>query len=425
MSPPPVALAPDPVVPQRDRLLDPDAMVPVLSLRLGRGGSVPIRSCRIGHITYRPGKRLRVLYRIRIDGREMKVAASTFPTRDRGERAYREAMETGRESRSLRPAGYDADLKTVFCAFPNDRTIENLPAVTEARQDLTRLVDLRWAGSRLVDYKPEISAVVGCLDDSGRVIGYAKVHAGDEGQHVFEVQRSIARLAQGAGPRIARPLAYSKPHRTLLVEPIMGTPIRHLSGGGVLAGLHAYGAALARLHSLAPRGFAGRFGTGGRDTLERLRHRAGGILAVRPDVREQVAELLEELAVRWGGASEPRVLIHGDANDRNAILEGDHVVLLDLDRSRVGAAAADVGNFLSLLRYFRLLGLVSTRTECARAAAFADGYSSVRALPAVKSLRVHESAALVERAFRSVTRLRGPALRRVPAVLAEARGLLR
>lgn len=423
MRPRSIALAPDPAVPQRDHLMDLDAIARLLSMRLGRHGSIPIRSCRLGCVTYRPGKRLRVVYQVGIDGRDLHIVASTFRDRSSGERAYQSAMGTARCSGPLRPVVYDAGLETVFWMFPNDRKIENLPTVAGAEEDLTGLVDRCWVRSRLVDYKPETSAVVGCLDGSDRLIGYAKVHAGDEGERTHRVQKALARLAQGlgSGPRIARPLAYSTRHRTLLVEPIVGTPIGQLTGPGLLAGLHAYGAALAALHCLPLIDI----GTGRRDALGRLRHKAEDMRTVRPDVEAPVSELLRELRRRWEEAAGGPVLIHGDTNEYNAILQEDHTALIDFERACIGAAGSDIGNFLGTLRYFRSLGLISPGTERAQAAAFTRGYSSIRALPHRESLRVHESAALAERAFRSVTRLRGPALPRVPALLEEAKGLLR
>lgn len=413
----PVALAPDPAVPQRDRLLDSDDIARRLSTRLG----ADIRSCRVGSICYQPGRRLRVVYQLRIDGQDVHVAAGTFPSRSRSERAFREASDAARHAGPVRPAVYDTGLDTVFWTFPNDRKLANLPAAVEAREDLTRLVDASWARSLLVDYNAESSAVVSCLDDSGRVVAYAKVHPGDEGERTFRVHSALAGLTRESGPRIARPLAYAQQYRTLLVEPIEGTSIRHLTGTGLVTGLHAYGAALATLHSLPPDSIA----TGGRDELERLRRRVDGVRMVLPDVAEQITELLDELSVRWGETHEPSVPIHGDTNENNAILEGDHIALIDFDRAGVGAAASDVGNHLSLLRFFRALGLISPAAQRARAEAFTRGYASVRPLPARDCLRMHESAGLVERAFRAVIRLRGSVLPRVPALLAEARGLLR
>jgi aminoglycoside phosphotransferase len=420
-SSPPVALAPDPAVPQRDHLLNLDAIARRLSLRLGSSGPLTIRSCRRECVSYRAGRRLRVVYRIAIDGQDRRVAASTFRSRSRSERAYRRAMEAAPTAGSLRPLLHDAQLGAVFWTFPNDRRIEHLSVVAEANEDLTYLVDRRWVKSRLVDYYPEASAVVRCLDDSNRVIGFAKVRAGDEGERTFRIQGAIERAARDSRLRIARPLSYSKQYRTLLVEAMVGRSIGELRGAELVAGLHAYGAALATLHSLplvdieVPSDSA----------LDRLQRKAEGVGSVRPDVVAPVSVLLGELSARWEDAAGEPVLVHGDANENNAILQGGRVALIDFDRASIGSAGSDLGNFLGLLRYFRSLGLISPEAEGTRAAAFLRGYSSVRPLPHPDSLRVHESAALAERAFRAVTRVRRQALAHVPALLSEARSLLR
>jgi aminoglycoside phosphotransferase len=417
----PVALAPDPAVPQRDHLLDPSNVAHRLSTRLGLHGSVHIGSCRLGSVCYRPGTRLRVVYELEIDGHNVHVAASTFATHTRSERAFHEAIDTARGSGPFRPVVYDTDLDTVFWTFPNDRKLMNLPAATEARDDLARLIDRRWASSTLVDYNPESTAVVRCLDDAGQVVAYAKVHAGDEGERTHRVHSALSRLTEIAGPRIARPLAYSTRHHTLMVEPIAGTSIRFLAGAERAVGLYAYGVALAKLHTLPPDDV----GATGRDALARLQRTAEHVRMMLPGVAEQVSDLLEELAARWGQAHEPLVPIHGDTNENNAIVEGDHVALIDFDRAGTGAAGSDVGNYLSLVRYFRELGLITPAAEQTRAAAFTRGYASVRALPSPDALRMHESAGLMERAFHAVTRLRASVLPHVPALLTEARGLLR
>lgn len=417
----PLALATDPVVPQRDELMNLDAMARRLSTILGLYGSVPIRSSRLGCISYRPGKRIRVVYRLEVDGRELHVAAGTFRSKSRGERAFNEAKENARCGGDLRSVAYDAELKTVLWAFPNDRRITNLSAVVGAHDNLTRLIDRSWSSSQLVDYYPESSAVVRCLDGYGHVVAYAKTNAGDQGERTHRIQEDLARRAQGTWLRVARPLAYSKRYRTLVVEPIVGESIRELTGTRLLAGLRAYGAALATIHSVPVISGTGEV----RDALGRLQRRAEGVRMVRPDVEEPIAELLEDLCARWDEASAERVFVHGDTNENNAIVQGDRVALIDFDRTSVASAGADLGNFLGLLRYYRILGLITPQSEGARAAALLGGYSSVRSVPDRESLRVHESAALAERAFRAVTRLRARALRLVPSLLHEAQELLR
>jgi hypothetical protein len=415
-----IELADDPHVPQRDHLLDLDAMARRFSLHLDPRGPVTIGSCRRECVSYRVGKRLRVVYRVDIHGQDQRIVASTFRSRKRSERAFRTATESGVEAGPLRPALHDAELNVVFRTFPNDRRIEHLGAVVHADAYMTRSVDRRWTKSRLIDYYPEASAVVRCLDDDGRTIGYAKVHAGDEGQRTFRMQEALWEAARASGLRIARPLAYSMPHRTLMVEAIAGPTIGDLSGGELLAGLHAYGVALAILHSLPHVDFEVPVDS----ALKRLKERAEGMCAVLPNTRTSVTPFLEELRDRWDEAAGDPVPVHGDTNQNNAILQDGRVAFIDFDRATIGSAASDIGNFLGLLRYFRSLGLISPGAESARTAVFLDGYSSVRPLPSPVSLCVHEAAAVAERAFRAITRLHGLALPRVTDLLSEARSLL-
>ncbi|MGH2778989.1 MAG: phosphotransferase [Actinomycetota bacterium] len=416
----PMALAPDPAVPQRNHLTDLDAIARRLSAQLDPNGRVPIQTCRRACVSYRVGKRLRVVYQVGIDGGDLYVTASTFRSSSRSGRAYSMAVTNAPDLGGLRPALHDTELDTVFWVFPNDRKIEDLSAVADVTDELARLVDGPWVKSQLVDYYPEVSAVVRCLDDSNRVIAYAKIHVGDEGERTFRMQQELERVAKGSRLRVATPLAYSKRHRTLLVEPIVGPSIGRLKSRDLLAGLHAYGAALATLHSLPVVDIAPNEDS----ALERLQQKADGISAVRPDVEGMVCELLGELSARWEEAAGKPVLVHGDTNENNAILQGDRIALIDFDRASIGSAGSDIGNLLGLMRYYRSLGLISPSIEQARAAAFKSGYSSVRALPNVPALSVHESAALAERAFRAVTRLRPRALTKVPALLSEACTLL-
>jgi Ser/Thr protein kinase RdoA (MazF antagonist) len=419
-SPHSIELADDPAVPQRDHLLDLDSIARTFSLHLDPRGPVTIGSCRRECVSYRVGRRLRVVYRVEIHGQDHRVVASTFRSRKRSERAFRTATESGVEAGPLRPALHAAEHNVVYRTFPNDRRIEHLAAVADANADLTRSIDRRWTKSRLIDYYPEASAVVRCLDDDGRTIGYAKVHAGDEGQHTFRIQEALWEAARASGLRIARPLAYSMPHRTLMVEAIAGPTIGELSGYELLAGLHAYGVALATLHSLPPVDFAVPVDS----ALNRLEERSEGMRAVLPDASASVTVFLEELRARWDEAAGDPVPVHGDTNQNNAILQEGRVAFIDFDRATIGPAASDIGNFLGLLRYFRSLGLISSGAESKRTAVFLEGYSSVRSLPAPESLRVHEAAAVAERSFRAITRLHGPALPRVPALLSEALSLL-
>src|SRR5439155_615116 len=74
---------------------------------------------------------------------------------------------------------------------------------------------------------------------------------------------------------------------------------------------------------------------------------------------------------------------------------GNRAALVDLDKVCLGEPAADVGSYLSLLRYEHLIGGLGAATERARATAFLTGYARRRPLPAPCALRWHTAAALL------------------------------
>jgi Ser/Thr protein kinase RdoA (MazF antagonist) len=411
-----VPLLYDPVVPQRDALLDADMMVRRFSRTLGAWGPVDIEfGGRIG-VTYAVGHRARVLHRVGIGEREYCVATSSFRSATSAARAFHRSVVPQPTCGPLASVSIDRELHAVSWIFPNDRKLAGLHAVAEPDPTLVRLVGRDWISSTFVDYQPESSAVARCKDGAGTVVAYAKIHSEDDGARTLRAHRALLDAARGSEVRVSRPLAYSSHYRTLIVEPVPGVALSALAGPSLLDGLHAYGAALAKLHTLplvdVPPDHS---------ALERLEGVANRVCAVRPDLTSLVRALLGCLSARWADASGPSVLVHGDTNMNNAFFQNGSVALIDFDRSTLGSAAADIGNFLSLSAYDRALGVISRSTGSDRTTSFLRGYSSVRELPEASSLNIHAAAALAERAFRAVKRIRIDVLPRLPELLWEAR----
>ena len=97
------------------------------------------------------------------------------------------------------------------------------------------------------------------------------------------------------------------------------------------------------------------------------------------------------------------------------------VVLIDLDQVCVGPAAADLGGLLATLTAARCVGDLSAGAERRLREAVLGGYAEAATPPAANSLRWHLAAALlVERALRSVHRVREAGLDHLDAVLEAA-----
>ena len=139
----------------------------------------------------------------------------------------------------------------------------------------------------------------------------------------------------------------------------------------------------------------------------------------------QAQALAAQLVRRFEPSPDPFVCLHGDVHAKNGILAGDRVALIDLDKVCLGEPAADLGSFLSLLRYERLVGGLPDASAVGRAAAFLAGYARRRPLPAPRALHWHAAAAmLAEQATRAVRQVRPAALARLDRLLDDAWRLL-
>jgi aminoglycoside phosphotransferase len=388
-------LAPDPAVPQRDALLDHEVIA----------GLYPqAKTCERVYAKYRVGESLRVVYRL--DGTR-HVAARTF--RD-GESAgaYERARAGAVPAGPLPPVLHARELDTVFWTFPNDRKLAALPLLTSGSPALTGLLGRRCAGLSVVAYAAERSASACCLDGEGNALAYVKVHAGDGAEYE---RRQLA----AAGPLVPRVIATSPEHGALALEPIPGARLDSLRGAELAHGLRGLGAALARLHTATPvpdEPFT-------RLDPERLGKAVAVIARARPDAGHAAALALANLLTRLDSADEPVVCVHGDANLRNAIFDGERVALLDLEHAAAGPAAADLGQLLAGLRADRVLGRITTSEETALADALLDGYATVTRPP--ESLGWHTNAALLARVAQSaVNRVRDDVLRALVPLLEAA-----
>ena len=400
-----LTLAPDDGVPQRDALLSERTVARLL------GASVE----RV-YAKYRVGESLRAVYRVGADGH---VAARTF----RGgasATAYERALAAAVPAGPLPPVIHAPALDSVFWTFPNDRKIAALPLLAAGSPELAGLLGRPCGAIRLVAYAAERAASAACLDERGRVVAYVKVHAGEGAGR----ERSALDALAAAEPRVPRVLAASE--HALVLEPLPGRRLDGLAGSELADALRALGAALAALHESAPAGQP-RF-----DRLDpdRLARAVAVIARARPDAGRSAALLLAALLDRRhaarvnGDAGARSVLLHGDANLRNAIAGGDGIALIDLEDVAAGPAAADLGQLLAGLLAARVLGRITATAERALARALREGYGAAARPPDDRSLRWHTAASVLARvALPAVNRVRVPVLRRLVPLLDAAEAI--
>jgi tRNA A-37 threonylcarbamoyl transferase component Bud32 len=415
----PSGLAPDPVLPQRDLLLDSDFVAGRLAECLAR----QIQRCTGVKVKYRVGESLRVLHRITVAGQDHLVAARTFPLAD----ASAARVRLARFSPTTDPedAFLDASINTIFWKFPSDPKMGDLKNVVKQPETVPSVFGSRWKKSEVVAYAPEKCATLRCMDGTGTVLAYAKVYAGDQGKQCARLYGTLAAGIRGSGSplEIPRIFEYIENCGALLLESIPGMRLDQAGAAGLPNSFSELGSALAWLHNLPPRRDFPRFH---RLDPERLQNAAFVIGLARPDVAGIAARIADELCASYGRWQEPLVYLHGDVHPKNGVLRGGRLVLIDLDQAGLGPAAADLGSMCAALRYNRCTGQLSDSSERELKTRCLEGYSRIRELPHPHSLDWHTAAALLaERALRAVNRVRPEGLSQLCSVLNHALQIVR
>lgn len=414
-------LAPDPAVPQRDRLLDPLQMQHHMRVLYGGRRIEPPSTLRI---KYRVGDSLRVLYRIPRSGADDVLV--TVRTLSAGSRA---AAVPGATNIVRGPAGWlqearIPELSAAFWTFPVDRRLRHIEALLRPSQDLSKTFGGAWTRSELVGYAPGKSAVVACLGTASAPLGYAKVYASSvEASRAFDLHVDVWQGGSGRrGLRLPRPLSLDLSRHIVVTEAARGTRLTDLSPVHAARAVALLGAAIARFHATAIPSTAPRFR---RSLPPSLRRAAALIGRARPELRAATADLASGLA-ESAPEDTGTVLLHGDLHLKNALIDGDALWLIDLDQVTRGAAAAEIGSFLALLRSRAVAALLPWNDLALLEREFIGAYGRVRPLPSKRVIDWHTSAALLgERALRAVSRVRVPMLRSLEALVDEAERTLR
>jgi len=407
------SLGPDSALPHRDVLLDGDAMrrrwprlVPQLSSR--------INTCDAVRVNYQVGKSLRVLFAMEAGGTRQFLAVRMF-REGRSADAFRRALGDA-PVRTADDIVHDAEIDCVCWLFPADRKISGLRLLVQPPTDLARTIPGGWAASRLVAYAPEKSATAACVDREGIETAYAKVSAADQTLRDYGYYRALRAGLADDDPvlSIPAPVAFSPKQRLLLLEAKRGRRVGE--GNDWADDLGLMGAALARFHQCVVSD-APPFT---RFQPERLELAAQILARVRPDVEAAATGLARRLSATQPAGGDT-VCLHGDVHPKNAIVEGDRVALLDVEDLASGPAAADIGSMLASLLYLHVGECLSDDAYATRASAFLTGYAGVRRVPERTALAWHVAASLfIERAVRSVTRVRPVGLSHLPRLLERA-----
>jgi Ser/Thr protein kinase RdoA (MazF antagonist) len=413
-------LAPDPVLPHRDALLDSETMRARWSRVLAQSGSVTIDECERVRVNYELGKSLRTLYRLRMNG-DVRLVASRMFREGRSAAAFTATAAVAPVDCGLRAVAHDPALETIHWAFPNDRKIKALPLLVAPTPEVTRLLPSEWVTSEIVAYAPEKTATAACVNGQRHTVAFVKVASADQTERDYSYYEAVRARLTHDDPHLVvpAPIAFSAPHRMLWLEVLHGHRVGE-NGGDWIADARAMGTAVARFHAcIVPHApVFTRFAP------DRLATAARIMGSVRPDLAAAALTLTQRLVER-APAPEAPVCLHGDLHPKNALVCGSRVALLDLEDLAVGPAACDIGSFLGALEYSGTADALLRGVCAERGSAFLSGYEMVAPLPDPSSLAWHVAASLfVERAVRAVTRIRPLGLNQLPALLDRAGQIL-
>jgi hypothetical protein len=394
-----IALAPDPVLPARDALLDVAIVAERLRWLDGRGKAA-VTDCTLVRVNYQVGKSLRAVYRAMVNDTPRTIATRML-RHGKSADVFAQTAACAFAVDDLDGVARWPELECVAWLFPNDRKIKTLRELLDA--------DAPHAGGgsryRLAAYAPEKSATFACADRTGRAFAYAKVTAAHQAARDYQTYCDLQSTLANDCSRLLlpRPLAHSERLRTLWLEAIEGRRLADTDERREADDMRRFGAAVAAFHGLRAPG-APSFD---RFSAERLSGDAAIIGRVRPDVAAAAGNLADRLRMTAPVNDAPPVTLHGDLHPKNAIDCGGPIALIDVEDVSIGPAAADLGSMLGALLYLRAAQALPVARFDALSSAFLDGYAASRPLPDGKTLAWYTAAALfVERASRAVTRIR-------------------
>jgi hypothetical protein len=210
-------------------------------------------------------------------------------------------------------------------------------------------------------------------------------------------------------PRIPRPLAYW-PDIRMLVQPEVagGAELNDLAfdpaqdAGLRERWLRAAGARLAGLHAAQvagpPRTLA--------DDLDELREYVAPMNQVDPTLAERYAAAVERIAEQAGADVSTPVATHGAFRTDQYLIEGDELVMIDLDGFCWAEPERDLGNFLAYLRWKAIRKPADAAFIERAGQIFMEGYVSSAPAPSARRLAIYEADSLLKiagRRYRSLT----------------------
>lgn len=221
----------------------------------------------------------------------------------------------------------------------------------------------------LVAHRPERRAVV--RQRAGAY--YTKVVRPDRLARVVDPLRHVA---ASSGPHVAEVLASDPARGTVTLAALPGRPLHDLGDSSGPPTLASVGVAVHRLHATSVFADADLHDPAAELGTVRRWHDLAASYGVWPLPAADTARLLARADELLSGVSGQEVLLHRDLHDKQILVDGDSVGLLDLDLAAAGHAALDLANLLVHLELRARQGLLPADRLPALADALLEGYDA-------------------------------------------------
>jgi Ser/Thr protein kinase RdoA (MazF antagonist) len=363
----------DPILPNFPTLFDGEAMRGLIARHAARNAGVEIIACRPTYVRYKPQTSCLVNYDIDIRiGNEVTTHPAHIKTfaDDRGRRRMQSRKLAKLLDRAndecgafpLERVAYVPELNGMLAFFPIDYDLRSLlpAAATEpARKHLATMLDapdLTVASDpALIRYKPGRKALF--RYETSRGVVYGKTHA----DKPVEMIRAATTTLIEAGLPTPEMLGTNEKLGYIAHAEAPGDQLASLRDDARFESLLA---ALAEPLSLLHR-------TPVQDLpvhhlgheVDRLRETARLLGVILPELETRLKRIVCVLEDRLARVDDELATNHGDFYDDQAIVNGDRMVIIDLDEIRIAHPMLDIGNMLAHLLTGQQRGSVRPRAR--------------------------------------------------------------
>jgi hypothetical protein len=342
------------------------------------GRNYEVRECSISHTRYRVATRCMLQYTLRLveptTRRERsQLVTGTIYAGGRARKIWEElrrsdlGSEISGASPTFVPFFYISDLDMLVQVFPYDRRLPTLPLLMEGRSteleplllasfgtedwqvDEWSIEPVRYLTERRATLRLRVQArdIATGRAEEKRFI--AKVYDDERmGEQTFEILRSLWEKAGagGTGFTVGRPITYLSGLRTLIQEEVSGISLKDmlLRGDEATSVMREVARALAALHlgrTATPRRLRLR------DTVADLERVSRFLQRFCPHLKSEIEVIVG--AVVAGLEEVPPAPTHGDLKPDHIMLDGNRLVLMDLDDFAEADPVLDVARFSTLL----------------------------------------------------------------------------